>query len=147
MAVAPPFFKSLSTGMSLYRPPPWPASLSLPDACHALYLWQQQVFLSFLLWKGYSLLVSSGQDISMVVRDNGWYLVTYGETHPEYLHRLLIEYDFLYLFYAWWSFVIYDLLLSSLLNLIMFVTVKPPGGVNCWFKRHHSIADVLSNRL
>ena len=86
-------------------------------------------FGSWLLWNGVNFLVSSDQEVSVVVRDNGKYLVTHGELHTESINILSsLKYDVEYLFGACWIFVTANLLLLSLPPLLMVTIVKLSGG-------------------
>ena len=62
-----------------------------------------------LLCNGCGFFFYSVQNVVVVVRDNGQYLIIHGEFHPGSLHILpLIIYVFESLFSAWWLFFIAD---------------------------------------
>ena len=127
---------SFSTEMGCSRPLFRLPSLSLPSAWHALFFRQRRRFLSCLLWDGSGFLVSSGQEVTVVVICNGWYLVNHGDYNWYRLHKLSsIKETFEYLFGA-----------PPLNPLLMVVIGKPPGGKKCWLERHHSAPFVLMNR-
>ena len=80
-----PFFLSLYIGTDHTKPMPPLASLYLLLAWHKLFLWQ---WLIYLLFNRIGVLVSSDQEVVVVLRDNCLYFSTHGDTHLDNLHIL-----------------------------------------------------------
>ena len=80
------------------------------------------------------------------MRENGQYLVTHIKSYLDSLHIIfLIKYAFEYLFSALLLCVIANPSPPSLCPLLMVVLVKPSGGPNCRFERHHYTDNILIN--
>ena len=91
-------------------------------------------------------IVYLGQELAVAVRDNGKYIYTHNNPYPDNLHILyLVKNSFKCIFVACWLFIIFNLLLPSIHPSPMVIIMKPPGGQNCWPKRHKYEDDVLIN--
>ena len=83
----------------------------------------------------------------MVERRYVYYLVSYVRLLIVRMHVLPSIKDYFgCLFGAYWLFVITNLLMPSLHTLLVVSIMKPSGGGNYMFDRHHHAADSLTNR-
>ena len=115
---------------------------------YAIFVATADLLVSIYCKNDGNLLVSSGQEVAAMVRDNVRQLVTHCDLHPDSLHILsLIKCALEYLLGACWLCVIANLLPSSIHFLLMVAIAKPSVRQNGWFKIHHYPADVPMNRV